>query len=131
MKISIAVLGFSAVALLAVQAVPARADDYGYGSPVRYEYAKVMQVEPLVRRVDVSYPRRECWNEQVTRYEEPGPGSATPTLLGVIVGGGRGHRSGRGNGRTGGASAGRVLGAGRAEERRGGKEGRARWAPEQ
>ncbi len=111
MKMSIAVWGLSAAALLAVQAVPARADDYGYASPVRYEYAKVMQVEPLIRRVDVSYPRRECWNEQVTRYEAPGPGSATPTILGGIVGGVLGHRIGRGNGRTVGAIAGTLLGA--------------------
>lgn len=111
MKTSIAILGISAAALLGAQALPAHAGDYGDNGPVRYGYAKVVRVEPLVRMMDVSYPRRECWNEQVTRYDDPGPASATPTIVGGIVGGVLGHQVGKGNGRTVGAIAGTLLGA--------------------
>ena len=33
-----------------------------------YDYARVVDVDPIYRHVRVSMPRRECWNE--TRYEE-------------------------------------------------------------
>ncbi|HQU15861.1 MAG: glycine zipper 2TM domain-containing protein [Gammaproteobacteria bacterium] len=112
MKTRVATLSLVAAALVAVQASPVHADDDGYGAAVRYGYAKVIRVEPQVRVVDVAYPQRRCWNEQVTRYESGrGYASATPTILGGIVGGVLGHQVGRGNGRTVGAIAGTLLGA--------------------
>ena len=76
------------------------ADSYhggkGRGYPARYdsrraeyEWARVIDVEPLVRRVRVTTPRRECWTE--TRYERiddrPGHrGAAGSMILGSIIG---------------------------------------------
>src|SRR5689334_21014172 len=33
-----------------------------------YAYARVVDVDPIVRHVRISEPRQECWNE--TRYED-------------------------------------------------------------
>ncbi|MBC8027966.1 MAG: hypothetical protein H7Y89_18395, partial [Steroidobacteraceae bacterium] len=40
-----------------------RYDDGRYQDGAEYEYARVVDVEPLTRRIRVSEPRRECWNE--------------------------------------------------------------------
>src|SRR5215467_13248379 len=45
-----------------------RYDDRDAGSA--YDYAKVLDVQPLTTRVRVSTPQRECWDE--TRYDEGG-----------------------------------------------------------
>ena len=37
-------------------------DDRPYPGP-QYEYARVVNVEPLVREVRVTTPRQECWTE--------------------------------------------------------------------
>lgn len=76
-----------------------------------YDYAKVVNVEPMMRHVRVSDPRRECYEEQVPVYEsDRGPRSATPTILGGIIGGVVGHTMGQGNGKTVATVAGTVLG---------------------
>ena len=38
-----------------------------------YDYARVVDVQPLITRVRVSTPQRECWDE--TRYDERGYGN--------------------------------------------------------
>ena len=53
-----------------------------------YDYARVVNVDPVVRQVRVETPRRECWTEvvyddQPQRYR----GTAGPTLLGAALGG--------------------------------------------
>jgi uncharacterized protein YcfJ len=92
-------------------------DRYGDGSPV-YEYAKVIDVQPLTRQVRVSAPQRECWDE--TRVD-PGYNTAgyggprTPAggaLLGAVIGGVLGHQIGSGRGRDATTAAGVVIGAG-------------------
>ena len=76
-----------------------------------YDYAKVVRVDPMMRHVRISEPRRECYQEQVPVYEsERGPRSATPTILGGIIGGVVGHTMGKGNGKTVATVAGTVLG---------------------
>jgi uncharacterized protein YcfJ len=80
-----------------------------------YEYARVVHVEPIVRRVSVETPRRECWDE--TQYVESRPHISDPavggrTLLGGIIGGVIGHQFGSGSGRDAATIAGAVIGSG-------------------
>lgn len=78
-----------------------------------YDYARVTHVEPIVRRVRVETPVRECWQE--TRYEEPRyrtSGDATArTIVGAIVGGVIGHQIGDGRGKDIATAAGAVIGS--------------------
>jgi len=92
-----------------------RYDDRDAGSA--YDYAKVLDVQPLTTRVRVSTPQRECWDE--TRYDEGGysPGPHGPqvagsTLLGAAIGAVIGHQIGHGQGRDFATAAGAVVGAG-------------------
>jgi uncharacterized protein YcfJ len=59
-------------------------------------YAQVVDVQPIVRHVTVSVPRRECWDETVYRQPNRGTGAV---VAGGIIGGTVGHQfgSGRGN----------------------------------
>lgn len=80
-----------------------------------YDYAPVTRVEPIVRRVRVETPRRECWDE--ARYVDSRPHISDPsvggrTLLGGIIGGVIGHQFGSGSGRDAATIAGSLIGAG-------------------
>lgn len=80
-----------------------------------YEYARVVDVDPIVRRVKVETPRRECWDE--TRYVDSRPHVSDPevggrTLLGAAIGGIIGHQFGSGRGRDAATVAGALIGAG-------------------
>ena len=86
-----------------------RNDVYAVREPVyEYDYARVVDVDPIVRRVAVDSPQRECWYEDQAVYA---PRSATPTVLGAIIGGVIGHQIGTGHSRNVGTAAGAVLGA--------------------
>ena len=81
-----------------------------------YDYARVVDVQPLVTRVRVNTPQRECWDE--TRYDERGYGngplprsSAGGAVLGAVIGGVLGHQIGHGRGRDAATAAGVVVGA--------------------
>ena len=83
-----------------------------------YDYARVLDVDPIVRHVRVTVPKRECWTE--TRYEEvqsqggsyggPRP-TAGSTILGGIIGAAIGNQIGRGDGRRAATVAGAVIGS--------------------
>jgi len=78
------------------------------------DYAKVVDVEPIIRVVRVSEPRRECWNEEVTRYRRQASrrsGSYTPLVVGGIVGGVVGNQFSKGKRRDALTVAGALLGA--------------------
>lgn len=79
-----------------------------------YEYARVVDVQPLMTRVRVSSPQRECWDE--TRVDNRGNGGPRTTaggaLLGAVIGGVIGHQVGSGRGRDAATAAGAVIGAG-------------------
>lgn len=79
-----------------------------------YDYAKVVDVQPLTRRVRVTSPQRECWDE--TRVDDRGRGgsrsAAGGTLLGAVIGGVIGSQVGSGRGRDAATAAGAVIGAG-------------------
>ena len=65
--------GLVAVSLLTVVSAQAAAD--------RYDYARVISSEPIVRYVTVNTPVRECWQE--TEYytvERPAPGTGRSTV---------------------------------------------------
>ena len=81
-----------------------------------YDYARVVDVQPLVTRVRVSTPQRECWDE--TRVDNRGHGNsplprsaAGGAVLGGIVGAVLGHQIGHGQGRDAATAVGAVVGA--------------------
>ncbi len=83
-----------------------RDDRYG-----DYEYAQVVHVEALRRRVRVSEPVRECWEEE--SYTSDGPLSSNhigSTLLGGLIGGVLGNQVGDGRGRQVARAAGAIIG---------------------
>lgn len=76
-----------------------------------YDYAKVIEAEPITKHVRVSTPRRECWEEEVTHYDNSGYRSATPTLLGSVIGGAIGNELGHNkDAKRGGILVGALLG---------------------
>ncbi|MDH4261352.1 MAG: glycine zipper 2TM domain-containing protein [Gammaproteobacteria bacterium] len=84
-----------------------RDDRYGGN----FDYARVLNVEAIRRRVRISEPVRECWDE--VAYESDGPLSprhAGSTLLGGIIGGVVGNQIGRGRGRDAARIAGVLIG---------------------
>jgi uncharacterized protein YcfJ len=106
------VLGL-AIASLVLVAGNASAADYAYGgSRAVYDYAKVLNVKPVVRYVTVTTPVKECWEdvEYYTRTRAV-PGRAGKTLFGAIVGGVIGHQFGSGSGNDAATVAGTLIGA--------------------
>lgn len=88
------------------------------------EYARVVDVTPIVRQVRVETPARECWREteyRTVRHEERyydgrPAGSAVPAIAGGILGGVIGSQFGSGSGRDAMTALGVVVGAGMAAE---------------
>jgi uncharacterized protein YcfJ len=77
-----------------------------------YEYARVVDVDPIIHRVRVSTPRRECYTDTV--YEDvrrQGPSTPGATILGGIIGAAVGNQIGRGDGRRAATAAGAIIGA--------------------
>lgn len=86
------------------------------------DYARVVDVDPIVRRIRVSEPRRECYQE--TRYEErrgyddrryetrngarPAAGAM---ILGGLIGAAVGNQIGSGDGRRAATVAGAIIGS--------------------
>lgn len=77
------------------------------------DYARVVSVKPIYRRVEVTRPHRECWYEQRPRYYRSSghDGGHTREIVGGIIGGALGSRLGKGKGRKLGAAVGIVMGA--------------------
>lgn len=61
-----------------------------------YDEADVLSSTPIYRVVEITSPQRECWEEEVARvdrrYERNN--SATPTILGAVIGGALGNAVG-------------------------------------
>jgi uncharacterized protein YcfJ len=78
-----------------------------------WDHARVVRVEPVIREVQVSTPRRECWQEEVHQpvTVHHGPSRASSTLVGAIIGGVIGNQFGGGNGKKLATAAGTMLGA--------------------
>jgi uncharacterized protein YcfJ len=112
-RVSMAVTGvlLAGVAL----ASPPSYSRYERSSSSEYDYAPVRHVEPIVRRVSVETPNRECYDE--VRQVESRPHISDPqvggrTLIGGIIGGVIGHQFGSGRGRDAATIAGAAIGAG-------------------
>jgi uncharacterized protein YcfJ len=84
-------------------AAPALADHghgnaYGHYSSTGYVYARVVDVDPMVRYVTVNRPHEECW----TDYERQRVGSfgaAGQTAAGAVIGAAIGRQFGGGSGK--------------------------------
>lgn len=84
-----------------------------------YDYARVVDVDPIIRQVRVTEPRKECWSE--TRYEEVHSvrdrhyerdrGAAGSMILGSIIGAAVGNQVGSGDGRRAATVAGAIIGS--------------------
>ena len=82
--------------------------DDGHG----YAYAHVTHVEPIVHRVSVDRPARDCWDEtRQVRYDADEGRTVGSTLLGGFIGGVIGHQIGHGSGRDVATIAGAVIGS--------------------
>jgi uncharacterized protein YcfJ len=91
-------------------------DQRDYDGDAGYDYARVVDVQPMTTRVRVTTPQRACWDE--TRVDDrshaasPLPRTtAGGAVLGAIVGGVLGHQIGHGQGRDAATAAGVVIGA--------------------
>jgi uncharacterized protein YcfJ len=95
-----------------------RGHAYGHGHRVSSElvYARVVDVEPLVRYVTVDRPRQECWDEIVSEPVRPF-GVAGPTIAGGVVGAAVGRQFGSGSGQDAMTLIGAVVGSAVAHER--------------
>ena len=81
-------------------------------SGARYDYARVISSEPVIRYVTVTTPVRECWDdvEYYTAHRH-GHRSGVSTLFGAVVGGVIGHQFGSGRGNDAATVAGTLIGA--------------------
>jgi uncharacterized protein YcfJ len=89
---------------------------YRHGYAPAVVYARVVDVDPVVRHVTVDRPREQCWNEVVHEPVRPF-GVAGPTAAGAIIGGAIGHQFGDGNGQDAMTVLGAVAGGAIAHQR--------------
>ena len=80
---------------------------------ISYDYATVIDADPIIKIVKISTPREECWEEEVVyrdRYEDRN--SALGPVLGGVIGGAVGNAVGhKKKNKQVGAVVGAVLGA--------------------
>ena len=78
-----------------------------------WAHARVINVEPVIRQVEISTPNRQCWQEEVRHpvTVQYGPSRASSTLVGAIIGGVIGNQFGGGSGKKLATAAGTMLGA--------------------
>ena len=112
MKIAVVLLVFAGTA-------GAAGNGHKYGHDKRsfeqheelFDYARVVDVQPLYREVRVSEPVRECWDEPVYHTERQHPKSAGGMLAGGLIGGIVGHQIGKGRGQKVATAVGTLIGA--------------------
>ncbi len=108
------------ITILALGLAPAAfADHDKRARRASYDYARVVDVEPIVRYFSVKTPHRECYDEVVYEYDRPWRrrGTAGPTIAGAILGGVIGHQFGSGRGNDLATVAGAVIGSAIANDR--------------
>lgn len=112
-----AATGFIAAGLVfAAPALAQHVEGRGYADADGYDYAEVIDVDPVYREVHVSVPRRECRTEIYDEprdpvYRQGDRPAAGPMILGGLIGAVVGHQFGHGRGRDAGTVAGAVVGA--------------------
>jgi uncharacterized protein YcfJ len=87
-----------------------RGRGHGHHGSTEFVYARVVDVDPLVRYVTVERPRQECWDEIVTEPVRPF-GVAGPTIAGGVVGAAVGRQFGSGSGQDAMTVIGAVVGS--------------------
>jgi len=96
--------------------LPVTAKRYYEHNNSAYDYAKVVDVSPVVESYKVNHPVEKCWDERVSvrQYDRPHRSkSRTPEIVGAIIGGVVGNRIGKrggGSARDVATVAGAVLG---------------------
>ncbi len=75
------------------------------------DYARVTHVEPIIRYVEVSTPRQECWREPVRHIETRNDYTTGRTILGGLIGAAVGHQIGHGRGKDAATVVGGLAGA--------------------
>ena len=110
----------AATAGLALASGAAVADDTGaydarYDRNSEYDFARVVNVEPLRRQVRVSEPVRECWQETSYASERPFSsnhvgGTLLGSAIGTVIGNQIGHGRGKDVARVAGALVGGAIG---------------------
>ncbi len=86
----------------------------GYASDhgPRYDYARVLSADPIVRYVTVTTPVRDCWRDvEYYTVNRPAPGVGANTVAGAVVGGVIGNQFGSGRGNDAATVAGALIGA--------------------
>lgn len=91
--------------------------DYREHNQSTYDYAKVVDVAPIVESHKVNKPVEQCWEEKVSvrgrhsGHHQRRHNSPTGEILGAIIGGAIGNQFGNGRGKKVATAAGAVLGA--------------------
>jgi uncharacterized protein YcfJ len=93
-----------------------RGHGHGHRGSSELVYARVVNVEPVVRYVTFDRPRQECWDEIVSEPVRPF-GVAGPTIAGGVVGAAVGRQFGSGSGQDAMTLIGAVVGSAVAHER--------------
>jgi len=75
------------------------------------DFARVIDVDPIIEISRTPYNRQQCWNEQVTYSERGRHDAAGAMILGGIVGGVVGNQVGEGRGRDAATLLGTLVGA--------------------
>lgn len=104
--------------------MPVAAKKYRNYNQSAYDYAKVVNVAPIVETYKVNSPIEQCWDEKVpvkprhsrsghydSHYKNARHSSPTGEILGAIIGGAIGNQFGSGRGKKVATAAGAVLGA--------------------
>lgn len=125
MKISIRLLLLAALAA----APSVAADEYRSQRDAGYDFAEVLSVEPLFRRVRTTVPREECWDEEVTTRTRDRRSGRSGSSLGSVIAGGLiggvvGHQFGSGSGNDAATAVGALVGSAIASNR--GRDNRER-----
>ncbi len=85
---------------------------YAGNHGARYDYARVLSAEPIVRYVTVTTPVRDCWRDvEYYTVNRPAPGVGASTVAGAVIGGVIGHQFGSGRGNDAATAAGTIIGA--------------------
>lgn len=93
------------ISAVALPAAAKKYRDYSDYSNSAYDYAKVVEVNPVVETYQVNNPVEKCWDERrpvhESRYSERRHKSRTPEIFGAIIGAAVGNQLGkRGGGKA-------------------------------
>ncbi len=108
--LAIAVLVFSG-------AVSAGNNSHGHNKHDRgprqdlFEYARVVEVQPIYREIKLSKPVRECWQEPVYHTRRDGHTAAGGLLAGGVIGSIIGHQIGKARSNKAATLVGTIIGA--------------------